>query len=53
MRSLRQQRFPHWRGNITSDLKEGTPLANVMLTIAQKFGAQYEHFGISTGALEL
>jgi hypothetical protein len=32
---------------------KGTQLANVMLTIAQKFGAEIDRFGVSTGAFEL
>jgi hypothetical protein len=31
----------------------GTPLANVMLTVAQRFGAPIESFGVSTGAFSL
>ena len=31
----------------------GTPLANPMLTVAQKFGAEIDRFGVSTGALDL
>jgi hypothetical protein len=30
-----------------------TPLANVMLTVAQKFGAPIDRFGVSTGTFEL
>lgn len=32
---------------------KGTPLANVMLTIAQKYGADIDSFGVSTGAFEI
>ena len=32
---------------------KGTQLANVMLTIAQKYGAEMDRFGVSTGAFEL
>ena len=32
---------------------KGTQLANVMLTVAQKFGAEIDRFGVSTGAFEL
>ena len=31
----------------------GTPLANPMLTVAQKFGAEIDRFGVSTGAFDL
>ena len=31
----------------------GTPLANVMLTVAQRFGAPIETFGVSTGAFDI
>src|SRR5262245_32743311 len=31
----------------------GTQLANVMLTVAQKFGAEIDKFGVSTGAFDL
>jgi hypothetical protein len=31
----------------------GTPLANVMLTVAQKYGAEIDKFGVSTGAFDL
>jgi hypothetical protein len=30
-----------------------TPLANVMLTVAQRFGAPIDRFGVSTGAFDL
>ena len=42
-----------FKGNRHVVAKEGTPLANAMLTIAQKFGAGSERFGVSTGALDL
>jgi len=32
---------------------KGTQLANVMLTIAQKYGVEMDRFGVSTGAFEL
>lgn len=32
---------------------KGTQLANAMLDLAQKWGAQIDHFGVSTGRLEL
>jgi hypothetical protein len=31
----------------------GTPLANAMLDLAQRFGAEIDHFGVSTGRLEV
>jgi hypothetical protein len=31
----------------------GTPLANAMLGIAEDFGAEIDHFGVSTGRLEI
>ncbi len=42
-----------FKGNRHVVAKEGTPLANAMLTIAQKFGAGSERFGVSTGAFDL
>jgi hypothetical protein len=42
-----------FKGNRLLVAKQGTPLANVMLTIAQRFGAETDRFGVSTGALEL
>jgi hypothetical protein len=42
-----------FKGNRHLVAKQGTPLANVMLTIAQRFGAETDRFGVSTGALEL
>ncbi|HTM03313.1 MAG TPA: DUF1552 domain-containing protein [Vicinamibacterales bacterium] len=32
---------------------KGTELADVMLTVAQRFGAEIDHFGVSTNAFEL
>ena len=32
---------------------KGTPLANVMLDVAQKFGAEVDQLGVSTGRLEI
>src|SRR5687767_1486929 len=32
---------------------KGTPLANVMLTVAQRFGCEIDTFGVSTGAFAL
>jgi hypothetical protein len=31
----------------------GTPLANAMLDIAQKYGAEIEKLGVSTGRLDI
>jgi hypothetical protein len=40
-------------GNRHHAAPRGTPLANAMLTIAQRYGAEIDRFGVSTGALEL
>jgi hypothetical protein len=32
---------------------KGTQLANAMLDLAQKWGAEIDHFGVSTGRMEL
>jgi hypothetical protein len=32
---------------------KGTQLANVMLTVAQKYGAEIDKFGVSTSAFAL
>ena len=40
-------------GNRHLAAPKGTQLANVMLTVAQKFGAELDRFGVSTGAFEL
>src|SRR5215208_4775914 len=40
-------------GNKHVGAKKGTQLANVMLTVAQRFGAEIDRFGVSTGAFEL
>jgi len=40
-------------GNRHHAAPKGTQLANVMLTIAQKYGAELDRFGVSTGAFEL
>jgi hypothetical protein len=32
---------------------KGTQLANAMLDLGQKFGAEIDRFGVSTGRLEL
>jgi len=40
-------------GNRHLAAPKGTQLADVMLTVAQKFGADIDRFGVSTGAFEL
>jgi hypothetical protein len=40
-------------GNRHLAAPKGTQLANVMLTVAQRFGAEVDRFGVSTGAFEL
>jgi hypothetical protein len=40
-------------GNRHIAAPKGTQLANPMLTIAQKFGAEIDRFGVSTGTFEL
>ena len=40
-------------GNRHLAAPKGTQLANVMLTVAQKFGAEIDRFGVSTGAFDL
>ena len=40
-------------GNKHLAARKGTQLANVMLTVAQRFGAETDRFGVSTGAFEL
>jgi hypothetical protein len=40
-------------GNTHHAAPKGTQLANVMLTIAQKYGAEMDRFGVSTGAFAL
>ncbi|HKE83498.1 MAG TPA: DUF1552 domain-containing protein [Vicinamibacterales bacterium] len=42
-----------FKGNRHIAAPKGTQLANVMLTVAQKYGAEIDKFGVSTGALEL
>jgi len=32
---------------------KGTPLANAMLAVAQKFGAEIDKLGVSSGRLEI
>jgi hypothetical protein len=40
-------------GNRHLAAPKGTQLANVMLTVAQRYGAEIDRFGVSTGAFEL
>jgi len=40
-------------GNTHHAAPKGTQLANVMLTIAQKYGVEMDRFGVSTGAFAL
>jgi hypothetical protein len=40
-------------GNRHHAAPKGTQLANVMLTVAQRFGAETDRFGVSTSAFEL
>ncbi|MNC84614.1 hypothetical protein D3C83_01720 [compost metagenome] len=42
-----------FQGNRHLAAPKGTQLANVMLTIAQKYGAEIDRFGVSTGSFEL
>jgi hypothetical protein len=42
-----------FKGNRHIAAPKGTQLANVMLTVAHRYGAEIEKFGVSTGALEL
>ena len=42
-----------FKGNRHIAAPKGTQLANVMLTVAQRYGAEIDKFGVSTGALEL
>ena len=42
-----------FKGNRHIAAPRGTPLANAMLTVGQKFGAEIDRFGVSTGALDL
>jgi len=42
-----------FQGNRHLAAPKGTQLANVMLTVAQRFGAEIDRFGVSTGAFEL
>jgi hypothetical protein len=42
-----------FNGNGHMAAPKGTQLANVMLDVAQKFGAEIDHLGLSTGRFEL
>ena len=42
-----------FHGNRHLAAAKGTQLANVMLTVAQRFGVEIDSFGVSTGAFEL
>jgi hypothetical protein len=42
-----------FKGNRHIAAPRGTPLANAMLSVGQKFGAEIDRFGVSTGALDL
>jgi hypothetical protein len=41
------------RGNRHVATAPQTPMANLLVTLAQKFGVEQETFGISTGTVEL
>jgi hypothetical protein len=41
------------RGNRHIQVAKETPLANLMLTLANKFDCDMDKFGISTGSVEL
>jgi len=40
-------------GQSSPEVSEGTPLANLSLSLMEKFGVNVEKFGDSTGKLEL
>jgi hypothetical protein len=42
-----------FKGNRHLVAPKGTPLANVMLTVAQKYGAEVDTFGVSTSSFDL
>jgi hypothetical protein len=42
-----------FKGNRHVAAPKGTQLADVMLTVAQKYGAEIDRFGVSTGAFGL
>ena len=41
------------RGNVHLQTPKQTPVANLMLTLANKFGAEMDQYGISTGSLDI
>jgi hypothetical protein len=41
------------KGNRHLVTPDGTPMANLLLTVSQKFGVEQDRFGVSTGTLEL
>jgi hypothetical protein len=41
------------RGNVHLRTPKETPIANLMLTLANRFGAEIDRYGISTGTLEI
>jgi hypothetical protein len=41
------------RGNRHISERQGTPMANLLLAVAQKFGVEDERFGVSTGTVQL
>jgi hypothetical protein len=41
------------RGNRHLSERQGAPMANLLLAVAQKFGVEQDRFGVSTGAIDL
>jgi hypothetical protein len=41
------------RGNRHLETPAQTPMANLLLTVSQKFGVEHEKFGVSTGSIDL
>jgi hypothetical protein len=41
------------RGNRHLSMPAGTPMANLLVAVAQKFGVEQDRFGVSTAAVEL
>jgi hypothetical protein len=41
------------RGNRHVSMPQGTPMANLLLAVAQKFGVEMDRFGVSNGTVEL
>jgi hypothetical protein len=41
------------RGNRHLSMPQGTPMANLLLAVAQKFGVEMDRFGVSNGVVEL